>query len=113
MGLKDAVTPSDAGVRITVDVHAGAKQTIVPSGYDPWRKAFRAQLRSPPVRGAANRELLAEMAKLLDLSPGDFNIVHGVTGNLKVIEVAGADVDTVVGRFLAVIERGGVKKQSS
>jgi len=103
VGLEDAVTPTRAGTRIAVEVHAGAKQTVVPAGYDPWRKTIAARLISHPLKGAANRELLTELGKVLDMPSCDIFIVHGATGSRKVIEVRGADVDYVRGRLRAAL----------
>ncbi len=103
MGLKDAVTESRDHVRITFEVHAKAKCTVVPAGYDSWRKAIRVNLRSPPVRGAANRELIIEIARVLGIRTMEIKIIRGAGDNHKVVEVSSLDVNTVVRKLEAAL----------
>ncbi len=107
MDLKSAVTESGAHVRITFKVHAKAKCTVVPAGYDSWRKAVRANLRSPPVRGAANRELIKEVARVLGIRTVDIKIIRGAGDNHKVVEVSGIDFNTMVGKLEAALGDSG------
>ena len=103
MDLKDAVTDSGDYIRISFVVHAKAKCTLVPAGYDPWRKAVRANLRSPPFRGVANRELIQEVARVLGIRSADIKIIHGAGDNHKVLEVSGIDFNTAVVKLEAAL----------
>lgn len=56
----------------------------------------KVRLRSPPVDGAANRELLKFLGKkVLAVPPSQLEIVHGLTGRDKVVAVGTIDLETV------------------
>lgn len=105
MGIEDAVTPSRHGARISLDVRPGAPRNRVPSGYDTWRRAVAAQVHSPPVKGEANRELLAALAEALGVPAASLRLVSGATGGRKVVEVSGLDEREVAARLRAALER--------
>ena len=107
MGIEDTVTTTKNGARIALDVRPGAPRTRVPAGYDPWRRAVTAQVRSPPVKGEANRELLAALAETLDVPVDRLRLVSGATGGRKVVEVHGADARDVASRLRAALDRAG------
>lgn len=57
---------------------------------------LRARLTAPPVEGAANRALLALLAKALGVRRGDLALLHGAHGRDKLVAVHGlgaAEVD--------------------
>ena len=51
--------------------------------------ALDVALTSPPADGAANSELLAILAKALDMRRGDLSIAIGMSSRNKVIDVNG------------------------
>ena len=53
--------------------------------------ALKVKLKSPPVNGAANQELIRVLAKELDLGKASIEIVSGRTSKTKRIRVSGAD----------------------
>jgi uncharacterized protein (TIGR00251 family) len=57
---------------------------------------LRARLTAPPVEGAANRALIALLAKALGVRRGDLELLHGARGRDKLVAVHGlgaAEVD--------------------
>jgi len=86
------LTPSDSlqlattehGVRFAVHVQPRAKRNEICGLYGD---ALKIRLTAPPVDGAANKALIAFLAKALDVSQRDVFIVSGQTGRHKVIEV--------------------------
>ena len=50
---------------------------------------LRVKVAAPPVRGKANKELIAFLAQKLGLSEGDLIILKGHTSRNKVISIAG------------------------
>ena len=50
---------------------------------------LRVNVAAPPVRGKANKELIAFLAQKLGLSKGDLTILKGHTSRNKVISITG------------------------
>ena len=50
---------------------------------------LRVNVAAPPVRGKANKELIAFLAQKLGLSKGDLTILKGHTSRNKVISIIG------------------------
>jgi len=50
---------------------------------------LRVRVAAPPVKGKANKELIAFLARKLGLSKGDLTILRGHTSRHKLISVAG------------------------
>ncbi|MBA2306877.1 DUF167 domain-containing protein [Candidatus Dependentiae bacterium] len=48
-----------------------------------------AHLKSPPVDGKANKELIKLLAKMLSISPMDLTIVFGLTSRIKRVKITG------------------------
>jgi len=49
---------------------------------------LRVRVAAPPVKGKANKELIAFLAQKLGLSKGDLTILKGHTSRNKVISIA-------------------------
>lgn len=96
MSLEDAIRSTKDGVLIDFDVSPGAKGTIVPSGYNRWRKRIEAMLRAPPEKGRANEELIDALARLLKVPAADIVISSGATGSKKSILVRGITAQEAV-----------------
>jgi len=50
---------------------------------------LRVRVAAPPVKGKANKELIAFLARKLGLSKGDLTILRGHTSRHKLISIAG------------------------
>ena len=61
--------------------------------------AVRVRLASPPVGGAANAELIAFLAKKLDVPRSTVRVVQGERGRDKVVEVDGISAEQVRDRL--------------
>ena len=59
-------------------------------------EAIKVRLTSPPVDDAANEELIALLARALDLPRAAVRIVSGARARSKVVEVVGASIDRVM-----------------
>jgi len=57
------------------------------------------KVTAPPVKGKANRELIAFLGKLLDVSKGSISIIKGHTSRNKLIAVDGLSQEEVMRRF--------------
>ncbi|MBI4186570.1 MAG: DUF167 domain-containing protein [Chloroflexi bacterium] len=62
---------------------------------------FRVRVAAPPVRGKANRELLAFLSRALGIRKGALTIVTGHTSRNKVITVDGLSQPEVIERLLS------------
>jgi uncharacterized protein len=56
---------------------------------------IRARLTAPPVDGAANSALIALLAERLALPKRSIEIVRGVTGRQKVVEIVGLTLEEI------------------
>jgi len=61
--------------------------------------ALRVRLTAPPVEDAANRQLCAVLAELLDVPRRDVEIVSGARSRHKAVLVRGSDAHTVAARL--------------
>ena len=50
---------------------------------------YRVKLTSPPVDGAANKQLVSVLARALSLSPANIEIVSGHTSRTKRLKILG------------------------
>ncbi|HUT14777.1 MAG TPA: DUF167 domain-containing protein [Anaerolineae bacterium] len=58
-------------------------------------RALRIRLAAPPVKGAANRELVRFLAKALAVSKGQIEIISGRTSRDKILAVSGSNRDAI------------------
>lgn len=73
------------GAFIKVRVSTGAERFAV-EGFDEWTGELRVRLKSQPVKGRANKELLAELSRLFDAK---VELVSGAASSRKKIIVHG------------------------
>ena len=85
----DAVMADGDGVVLAIEVSPASGKGRFLTGYDPWRKAIRCAVRSPPEQGKANREVVESLAMALGVPASSVNILSGVTQGRKRIRVAG------------------------
>jgi len=93
----DAVTASGTGVILSLDVSPGRSGAGFITGYDPWRKAIRCAVRSPALKGRANREVMESVAAALGVPVSSVEILSGATQSRKRVRVAGITRDAVLG----------------
>jgi uncharacterized protein YggU (UPF0235/DUF167 family) len=65
--------------------------------------ALVAQLAAPPVDGAANEELVAALAQVLDVPKRFIALVRGEGSRTKLVEVRGLSQEQLQARLKAVI----------
>jgi hypothetical protein len=94
--ISAAVSSSGDGVVITIEVTAGAKRAVFPSGYNEWRKALGCLVKAPALKGKANREVIAIVAATLGVPATNVRILSGETSPIKKIMVKGADHGVVM-----------------
>ena len=79
---------------VEVDVQPGSKQSGV-VGFEPWRGRLKVAVRSPPVDGAANAELVEIMAESLGVKSSRVSVEAGATNRRKTIAILGDHVDSL------------------
>lgn len=82
----------DGEVTFSVRIVPRASQTEIFGRHDG---ALKIRIAAPPVEGAANRELIRFLAKILKVPQRAVEIVAGANSKNKLIRVSGADVATI------------------
>lgn len=70
--------------RISIRVYPGAARNEVVGFSDG---VLRIRVSAPPVRGKANRELIAFLSQLLDVRKNSITIIKGHTSRNKIITI--------------------------
>jgi uncharacterized protein (TIGR00251 family) len=81
-----AINERSGGSRLSVHVRPRSSRSAILGVRDG---ALDVALTAPPAEGAANTELLAILAKALDVRRGDLSIAVGMSSRNKVIDVNG------------------------
>ena len=63
----------------------------------------RLKLKSPPVDGKANQELLRYLSKLLSIPRRDIILTHGKKSRIKKVEILSLDSETVACCFRDIL----------
>jgi uncharacterized protein len=84
------------GVLITVRVIPRASRSCIAGTRDG---AILVRLSAPPVDGAANAELIALLAKVLDVPKRNISITSGTSARLKQVKVVGITADRAASRL--------------
>jgi uncharacterized protein (TIGR00251 family) len=90
------VSLSERGVEVSLRVYpSAARNEVVSFEGGVWR----VRVAAPPVKGKANKELIAFLAQKLGLSKGDLTILKGHTSRNKLISVAGLAKEEITRRL--------------
>ena len=82
-------------LQLRVHPNAGRSEVIGFTG-----EVLQVKVAAPPVRGKANKELIAFLSKALGVSKGSLTIVKGHTGRNKVIAIDGLSSEDIIKRLL-------------
>ena len=96
MNLHEAIDTHPLGCIIRFEVAPGSSQLSVPSGFNPWRRSLEARLKEEPTRGRANRQLIAEVAKILKISESNVEVLSGHKSSRKVLLVKGISKEIAI-----------------
>jgi uncharacterized protein (TIGR00251 family) len=89
----DVVEECFDGVLIRVFVKPGSPQLKCPAGIEDG--LVIVEVRSPPVGGKANRELLKALAKFFGVSSSNVSVVKGLKDRNKVVRILGVSVSSI------------------
>lgn len=93
------IQATEDGVRLQIHLVPGAAAAQFPVGVDPWRGALTARVKSPPVAGRANEELLALVADFFSIPLARVRLERGATARTKQIHVEGIRVEDATQRI--------------
>jgi len=91
--ITPALSSSDKGTIITIEVTAGSHNACFPAGYNTWRKAVGCRVRAPALEGRANKEVIAVIAEHIGIEKTRIRILSGSTSPIKKILVEGMTSD--------------------
>jgi uncharacterized protein (TIGR00251 family) len=91
--IREAIDPHPKGVLIRFEVAPGSTRLLVPSGYNPWRKAVEAKLTERPTKGKANHQLEEAIADLFGIGAERVSVTAGHKSSRKTVLVLGIDTD--------------------
>ena len=94
--LPACIEPTSSGVVLRVFVAPRSASTKVLGLHDGMVKVA---LTAPPVDGAANKALIAFLAKMLGVSKSSVTIVQGETSRRKTVSVEGIEPEEVIRRL--------------
>ncbi len=103
--ISPAVLRTDDGAVLTIEVSAGSKRAVFPSGYNEWRRAVGCSVQAPAQEGKANREVIAIIAETLGTPRNKVRILSGETSSLKRVLVEGEDRGELVRRLNRALDR--------
>jgi len=90
---------SGSEARISVRVHPGATKNEVVGFTDG---VLRVRVSAPPVKGKANRELIAFLSEKLGVTRGKVAIIKGHTTRNKVVAINGLSQEELTKRLLPI-----------
>lgn len=103
-GVQEAVSTTDGGTLLSVELTPEASEDAFPAGYNPWRDRVEARVQAPARDGEANRALIELVATYFDVPGSDVWIKAGARSRRKTIGVRGLDEATVRDRLAGVLE---------
>jgi uncharacterized protein (TIGR00251 family) len=86
---RDAVQEAPPGVRLLVEVSAGAREARFPDGFNPWRGRIGLRVRAPAQEGRANQEVVASVAAFFGVPGARVALEAGHLDARKSLLVAG------------------------
>ena len=89
---QDAVQEASGGVRLLLEVTAGAREARFPDGFNAWREGrIGIRVRAPAQQGRANEEVVRAVAALFRHPTARVHIEAGASDARKAIRVMGVD----------------------
>jgi uncharacterized protein (TIGR00251 family) len=88
-----SISPHSSETRISIHVYPNAPRNQVVGLRDG---VLAVKIAAPPLRGQANRELVAFLSQLLGVSKSRLAIIRGHTSRNKLISVSGLTKEEVI-----------------
>ncbi|MEQ8767611.1 MAG: DUF167 domain-containing protein [Planctomycetota bacterium] len=90
------------GSRLAVRAQPGAARSDIVGQF---RSALKVAVHAPPEKGAANKEIVAVLAKRLSVSRSSVTIVQGETSRDKLVAIDGLSPPELLARLRAYLEK--------
>ncbi|MGZ7210485.1 MAG: DUF167 family protein [Methanobacterium sp.] len=78
-----AIKVAADGILVDVEVSTGSKRFEI-AGYNEWRGKIEIRIKSPPLKGKANKEIIKEFS---DLTRKDVEITSGQRSRQKTLKI--------------------------
>jgi uncharacterized protein (TIGR00251 family) len=78
-----AIKEVDDGILVDIEVSTRSNKFEI-TGYDEWRDRIEIRIKSPPLRGKANKEIINEFEKL---TKKDVKIISGIKSQRKTLKI--------------------------
>jgi uncharacterized protein (TIGR00251 family) len=98
--ISGALSEERHGMVIAIEVTAGAKEAVFPSGYNEWRRTIGCRVTAPALEGRANKAVIQLIAEMLDIPASSVSILSGATSSQKRVLVAGVSRQQVLERLV-------------
>lgn len=79
----NAVTESSDGILVDIEVSTKSNKFEI-YGYNEWRERIEIRIKSPPLKGKANKEIISEFSKL---TKKDVEISSGHKSRQKTLKI--------------------------
>lgn len=100
--ISGAVSEERQGVVIAIEVTAGAKEAVFPSGYNKWRRTIGCRVPAPALEGRANKAVLLLIAAKLGVPATSVSIISGAVSSQKRVIVTGMGKQELLARLGSV-----------
>jgi hypothetical protein len=95
----DALFEDREGTVIAIEVTAGAKSDVFPSGYNEWRKTIGCRVTAPAIEGKANKAIIRIVSRALCVPVSMVSIQSGSISSQKRVLVLGLNKKEVLSRL--------------
>ena len=100
--IAEALSEDRHGTVIAIEVTAGAKEAVFPSGYNEWRRTIGCRVPAPALEGRANKAVLKLVAGRLGVPASSVSVLSGASSSLKRVLVAGIKKQQILDRLTMV-----------
>lgn len=81
--IMKAINEVQDGILVDIEVSPKSKKFEI-AGYNEWRERIEIRLKSPPLKGKANKEIVNEFSKL---TKSNVEIISGLKSHHKTLKI--------------------------
>ncbi|RZN62141.1 DUF167 domain-containing protein [Methanonatronarchaeum sp. AMET6-2] len=96
--MEGAITQRNNQVTIQIKVKPNASQTEI-KGYNEWRRNLKINVKKPPEKGKANREITRHLAEILGIKEQQIEIITGKKQRQKKLGIKGISKQEVLNKL--------------
>ncbi|OUJ19461.1 hypothetical protein AMET1_0131 [Methanonatronarchaeum thermophilum] len=93
--MEGALKKTNSDVQLRVNVNPGQNKTQI-TGYNEWRQRIRIDVKEPPEKGKANKELINYLQNILSVNKNDISITKGHRQNKKTIKIRDIEPNQII-----------------